>query len=63
VSYLLLQHGASLAWADTRCGSACVCVRQGNLHFSDGHACDRLVPGRILRAGSLTFQVFDTQST
>ena len=56
---LLLRTCALLTWADGRCGHACVCVRQGSLHLSDGHVCERLVPGRFVQAGSLNFQVVD----
>ncbi len=59
LGYLLLRQGASLAWAEPRCGGACACVRQGGLHFSDGHSCDWLVPGRTIRTGTVDFQVLE----
>jgi pSer/pThr/pTyr-binding forkhead associated (FHA) protein len=55
--YLLVRRAASLAWVDARCGAACVCARLDGLHFSDGHGCDPLIPGRTVRAGSLDLRV------
>jgi hypothetical protein len=61
--YLALRSRASLASADSRCGNACVCVRQETLYLSDGHSCEALAPGRAVRVGSLSFQVIDAQNT
>jgi hypothetical protein len=55
--YLALRTCAAMAWADSRCGRGCVCVRDDGLQFSDGHLCEPLAPGRPLRAGGMTFQV------
>lgn len=56
-AYVLLRTAVSLAWVDSRCGSACLCLRDSVIHFSDGQGCDHLSPGRVVRAGSLDFQV------
>ena len=61
--YLVLGSCASLAWAYSRCGGACVGLRQGSLHLSDGQNCESLVPGRAAVAGALNFQVFGISIT
>lgn len=61
--YLVLRSHALLAWADSRCGAACVCLRQGALCLNDGQTCESLMPGRAVRVGSLSFQVIDTKTT
>jgi len=40
-------------------GRMCVCLREGELYFSDGHGCDRLMAGRRVGAGDVEFQVLD----
>lgn len=57
--YLVLHLGASLGWADARCGRACVCVRSGGLQFGEGHTCDWLTPGQMIQAGALAFRVVE----
>lgn len=58
-AFVLLRLAANLAWADARCAGACVCLRDRELHLSDGHGCDRLVAGRRIWAGGGEFQVLD----
>ena len=56
-THVLLRTAVSLAWVDSRCGSACLCLRDSVIHFSDGQGCDHLYPGRVVRAGGVSFQV------
>ncbi len=58
-TFVLLRSAANLAWADARSAGACVCLREGELYFSDGHGCDRLMAGRRVGAGDVEFQVLD----
>jgi hypothetical protein len=61
-TFVLLRLAASLAWVDPRCGAACVCFRDNAVHYSDGHACDCLTPGRHLHAGAWECRVLENNT-
>lgn len=61
-TFVLLRQAVSLAWVDDRCAAACVCLREQIMHFSDGHGCDGLMPGKPVRAGKLDFRVAETKT-
>ena len=60
--YLVLRSCAALAWADSRCGSACVGLCQGSLHLCEGRNSEPLVAKHSVRAGSLKFEVISLLS-
>jgi len=57
--YLVVRSCAALAWADPRCGDACVSPSRGTLHLCEGQTCEPLAAGGFARAGSLNFQVIE----